>query len=428
MATKNDNAWEALFERYNILELIARYGFYEIESRVINTVRESRLMAKFDHYINLPRIFKENKLSILPISRTKYVVGKFDSYMSVDYAKNIKNTAVSLPYNIESIDFGNLYSESSALHCAFASGIINEVAGERVQYTVSGRMSSANFSFNIRNVSDGSLYPVHVENSQLEIDAGFEGENSFVIIEAKNFSVEDFLVRQLYYPYRLWKGKLHKPVIPVLMTCSNDVFSFFIYEFGNACEYNSLYLKEQKNFIIAPERIGLNDIIEVFKQTEAVPEPPVPFPQADRFERVIDLLGLLVENDLTKDSITRNYQFDTRQTDYYTNSTIYLGLAYKYKSPETGEITYSLTKHGRSVMSKRHKAKNMLLVKSIFRHGAFKESFRKYLELGHLPSKSTVSLIMKGCDIYNISKDGTTIPRRAQTVTAWLSWILSLAD
>ncbi|WP_413172904.1 type II restriction enzyme [Anabaena azotica] len=66
---KNDIAWEALFEKYSILENIYEIGYFEIESNSINEFRESRLMAKFDHYDTLPTIFKQHKLSILPISR-----------------------------------------------------------------------------------------------------------------------------------------------------------------------------------------------------------------------------------------------------------------------------------------------------------------------------------------------------------------------
>ncbi|MDB9310495.1 hypothetical protein PN471_18065 [Aphanizomenon sp. CS-733/32] len=58
--TKNDIAWEALFEKYSILEKIHEIGYFEIESNSINEFRESRLMAKFDHYDTLPTIFEKN--------------------------------------------------------------------------------------------------------------------------------------------------------------------------------------------------------------------------------------------------------------------------------------------------------------------------------------------------------------------------------
>jgi len=81
--TANDKAWEILFKRHKILEEVEKNGFFEIASGQINQERESRLMAKFDHSVKLPDIFLDNDLSILPISRSKYVIGKFDTHFEV---------------------------------------------------------------------------------------------------------------------------------------------------------------------------------------------------------------------------------------------------------------------------------------------------------------------------------------------------------
>jgi hypothetical protein len=64
------------------------------------------------------------------------------------------------------------------------------------------------FDFNI-NSSKG-LFKVNVGNSQIEIDGGYEGDSSLNLIEAKNYISDDFLVRQLYYPYKLWNNKITK--------------------------------------------------------------------------------------------------------------------------------------------------------------------------------------------------------------------------
>jgi hypothetical protein len=342
--TKNDKAWQELFDKYSILGAIDRSGRFEIEANTINTIREARLMAKFDHFINLPQVFKENQLSIFPLSRSKYIIGKFESYLSINY-DDVETSIITPPSFIESIKYNNLYSESLALHYAYLAGIMDDIAGEKTFMTVSGRMSSNKFDFNVRNVETKQLEPIRVDNSQCEIDGGYESENSFIIVEAKNYTVEDFLIRQLYYPYRLWEGKLRKTIIPVFMTYSNDCFSFFIFCFERKDEYNSIKLVKQLKYIVAPDQIQLRDILSILQNIKIKAEPDIPFPQADKFERVIDLLGLLYENDLTKDFITQNYQFDIRQTDYYTNAAIYLGLVSKYRGQ--GEIFYTLTSLGR---------------------------------------------------------------------------------
>ncbi len=112
--TKNDKAWQALFDKYSILEAIQRSGRFEIEANTINTVREACLMAKFDHLINLPQIFKENRLTILPVSRSKYVIGKFESYFSVSY--DDVETSVIPPQVLLKV-LSTIICIPKALHC-----------------------------------------------------------------------------------------------------------------------------------------------------------------------------------------------------------------------------------------------------------------------------------------------------------------------
>jgi len=418
--TANDKAWEILFERHKILEEVEKNGFFEIASGQINQERESRLMAKFDHSVNLPDIFRDNALSILPISRSKYVIGKFDTHFEVKYDSEIEAIPFEFPPGIESIDYTNLYSESSALHCAFNIGIIDDLFGEKTAYTVSGRMSTESFDFNIINSLVNKPYSIKVKNSQCEIDAGFESNNYFVLIEAKNYAIDDFLIRQLYYPYRLWSKKMAKKVIPVLMTYSNDIFSFFIYEFSNDENYNSLKLREQKNYTIAPEEIQRSDVAQVLNNIKVIAEPDLPFPQADKFERVVDLLSLLLERDLTKDDITENYEFDRRQTDYYTNAGLYIGLIENYKDSLTKKVTFCLTSEGRSILHKRPKLKYLELINKILERQVFYLVFQLALKLGGIPPKDAI------CKIISENRpdiNDTTIKRRYFTVQGWIYWI-----
>ncbi|MEG4115477.1 MULTISPECIES: type II restriction enzyme [unclassified Microcoleus] len=419
--TANDRAWETLFETHKILEEVARNGCFEIEAAQINKQRESRLMAKFDHFVNLPHIFRANHLSILPISRSKYVIGNFDTHLKVKYDSEIEVIPFEFPPGIESIDYTNLSSESSALHCAFNIGIIDDLFGEQTAYTVSGRMSTEAFDFNIINSIANKPYSIKVKNSQCEIDAGFESNNYFVLIEAKNYAIDDFLIRQLYYPYRLWSKKIAKKVIPVLMTYSNDIFSFFIYEFSNDKDYNSLQLITQKNYTIAPEEIQRSDVERVFNNIKVIEEPKVTLPQADKFDRIVDLLSLLLERDLTTDDITDNYQFNRRQTGYYTNAGVYIGLIEKYKSSIIKKPIFRLTSEGRSILHKRPKLKYLDLINKILEKKVFYLVFELTLKQGEIPPEDTI------CKIISENRpdiNDTTIKRRYFTVQGWVSWIL----
>lgn len=205
--TKNDRAWSKLFDKFNILKTIDDNGYFEITSTQINEFREARLMTKFDHKVNLPKLFSDNNLAILPISRGAYVISKFEAYKDF-HQLDPQIYKVSFPDYIESIDYENITSESIAINCAYVSGIFSDFLQDReLLPTISGRMSSETFSFQIRNTATSSYVSVDVANSQIEVDAGFEGSKSLSIIEAKNFLSDDFLIRQLYYPYRLWSKK-----------------------------------------------------------------------------------------------------------------------------------------------------------------------------------------------------------------------------
>ncbi|MDR1577997.1 MAG: hypothetical protein LBT86_07215 [Deltaproteobacteria bacterium] len=97
--TKNDYAWEVLFKRHNILSRVDAEGSFCISSSLINVEREARLMSKFDKSTHLPEIFRENQLSILPISRGDYLIGPFVTHEPLDY-KPIKPKQVSTIPNL----------------------------------------------------------------------------------------------------------------------------------------------------------------------------------------------------------------------------------------------------------------------------------------------------------------------------------------
>jgi hypothetical protein len=262
-------------------------------------------------------------LSILPISRGEYIIGNFKTHENIIYPRT-KPTPVNIP-NLETIDHTNLYSEASALLFAYNSGIINSILNsDEIHYTVNGKMSSGCFDYFIKNKS--TLQNIFVQNAQVEIDAGYEFPNGFCIIEAKNIAIDEILIRQLYYPYRLWTAKISKPVIPILMVFSNDVFHFFQYNFTEINNYNSLKLVSYKSYTFANEMITLDEIIDIWKSVKKPIEPMTTFPQADSFSRIVDLLSVLFEKELTREEITILYEFDQRQTDYYITACVYLGL------------------------------------------------------------------------------------------------------
>ncbi|MDD2495648.1 MAG: translation elongation factor [Tissierellia bacterium] len=415
-----DVEWGKIFDKYNVLKEVNKTGYFNITSKQINEFKEARLMTKFDFEDNLPDLFYDNDLSILPITRGSYIIGKFNAYEPLKYNNKIETKKVSFPSWIQSIDYKNLYSESAVLNCANVTNILQDVLGEELVQTISGRMSSSSFEFKIKSI-DNNYKEIKINNSQCEIDGGYESINKLMIVEAKNSITKDFLIRQLYYPYRLWEKKIKKVIVPVFLTYSNDIYSFFIYKFKDPNIYNSLELVEQKNYIIQEDEIELNDILNILYNVKFVEEPKIPFPQADTFERVIDLLGILVEIDeISIDDISLNYAFNKRQAQYYSRAAMYLGLA-----ENVNRGTVQLSKLGRSIMSKRGKHKNLSIAKCILSHKTFNDVMRKYIEKYEPLTKEEVSKIMQSNNLFGIDSINT-YERRAQTVRAWVDLILDL--
>lgn len=420
---KNEIAWNALFRKYDILNQVNHLGTFEISSGMINEFREARLMTKFDYRSQLPQIFKENELSILPITRGTYIIGKFDIFRNFDNETS-KVIPISFPDYIESIDFNDIRSEAVALNCAFISGIIADFTGESpILPTVSGRMGSSKFDFNVKDKL-GNNTTVNVNNAQIEIDGGYEGKDSLILIEAKNVISEDFVIRQLYYPFRTFKNKLDKTVRPLFVTYSNGIFHLREYYFENPMEYNSIKLLNSSMYSIIESKITEERLMELLGATETKGETQkVPFPQADDFSRIINLCELINEfGPNTKEKISDEYGFVSRQADYYSNAAIYLGLLEKdvnnprlLRLSETGKSIFSLPLYQRQIA----------IIKLMIEHKPFKETLRACLTSGRIPEKSEVVEFMQSTENINIESINTFY-RRAQSVISWVNWIIKL--
>jgi hypothetical protein len=290
-------------------------------------------------------------------------------------------------------------------------------------------MSTGEFNYRINDTRQGTPYEIRVVNAQCEIDSGFEGRHTFAVVEAKNETVTDFLIRQVYYPYRLWAGKTRKEVIPVFMTFSNDVFSFYVFRFADETLYNSIELVKRKRYQIGAREIELEDIIRTLETSTVTPEPErIPFPQADSFNRIVDLLTQIYgAGVLSQEEITTNHAFDLRQTQYYTNAARYLGLVEHHSDRNLG-VTYTLTRDGERIMGlKNPQQRYLALVEAILKHRVLNDTLRLYIfKQAGRPTVEQVVEIMRAAEL-GLDREGTTtIRRRAQTVLAWMDWIMRL--
>jgi hypothetical protein len=425
--TKNDDAWNKLFAKYNILNRINKYNFFHISANQIKPYREPRLMAKFDHSINLPQIFSKNHLGILPISRGDYIIAPFNAYHKLENGGiDSTITRMFMPDYIQSIDKKGIFNETVALNCAAAAGILSDFTSDsQLTPTIEGRMGSGEFQFHINSLSSSKPLDVSVSNSQVEIDGAYEGLDSLCIFEAKNSLSDDFIIRQLYYPFRTCKNLVIKPIRPIFMVYSNSIFHLYEYKFSDWQDYNSIQLIKHKKYSLEDTSISPADIQNTMDNTAILSEPTIPFPQADKFSRIINLCELVHDKPLSRAEITSEYAFDERQTSYYTDAARYLGLLRKEHTD--GEIVYSLTQEGKRILHLNFKHRQLALCAKILSHNVFNRIFHLYLRTHSLPSRNQIVEIMKSCNLYKIESE-STFKRRSSTVIGWINWIRDLVQ
>jgi hypothetical protein len=415
----NQLAWISLFDKYDIFNQLEQHNFFNITSTQINEFREARLMTKFDNTSQLPNIFYKHGIGILPISRGTYTLGKFNIFHKFEeISDEVEHYRFCNIY--ESLDFNNISSESTAISCASISKILDDFIGEELVPTVSGRMGTSTFEFSLDKFHTKKI---KVEKAQIEIDGGYEGEKSFVLIEAKNYISDDFIIRQLYYPFRKWKETIQKKVKSIYLTYSNGIFELREYAFTDIEGYNSINLVKSKRYAIYNIVINVEIIQELILKTTIEPEPmDTPFPQADSFDRVINLCELINTSEiLGKDEITENYDFDSRQTDYYLNACKYLGLAEKGYKDEV--ISAFLSPKGKEIFKKDISSRRLDFIKLIISKVVFRKTLELYFNKASMPTKDEVVLIMKESKLNNIASE-ETYSRRASTVLGWTNWII----
>lgn len=439
--------WERLFEMYPIEASIREHGFFNITSTQINKVKEARLMSKFDHYQDLPQILRKHNYAIMPTRRGSYVIAPMNLFHDFEDTDNSEITQIQWSHNLESIDINNIPSETVALNVADIAGIFEHFLGEKPTFsTLAGRMGSGSFEFSIEQPDSGKLFNIQVDKAQIEIDGSYETPNSYAIIEAKNQLYDDFLIRQLYYPYRTLQDRVkHKPIRPVFLMYYNKVFHLYEYEFQEPNNYNSIRLLKHTNYSLDDTNIKLGDLQNILSSTNEEPEPlEIPFPQADSFERIINLMEI-VDNDnpLNNNEIAEVFSIEYRQGSYYSNAGRYLGLLDKtvrtsHLDAEGNEIrgrenVFITSRYGHQLLQEDYKNRQLALCRAMMKHRVFRMVVQRILDRLEnntivIPSKNEIAGIMRECNINIGTGRDIMYTRRASTIKHWITWMFRLCN
>jgi hypothetical protein len=108
--------------------------------------------------------------------------------------------------------------------------------------TIRGRKYTPEFSFRV------GPHLITTRSVQTEVDGGYEGRDSVVLIEAKNSNADNEIIRQLYYPYRQWQEHTNKKVTTLFFQKNDTFFDLWNFEFADKKDYNSIKLVKSARF------------------------------------------------------------------------------------------------------------------------------------------------------------------------------------
>ena len=411
--SKTEEAWEKLSTYLNLSVRLNAGEVVEVDSDTIKKVsgREPRLMMKFDFREQRPKAI--SKATILPVSNGEYIIFAGDGYHDFEEVENPSlwqpasgaKRLLTLPWEV------GPSSESQALDMALTSGMLaNFLKETEVNLTIRGRLRAPKFTFQLPHAD--SEISVNVEGVQVEVDAGLEGDKVH-LVEAKLGSRDNFHVRQLYYPFRMWQELVpSKSVTAVFCSYSDKVFSLRQYDFNPTDSYQSIVLVARADYTLdyATETLSLADILEDNK-LERLPNK-VPFPQADDFEKVIDIIDAVAAGIVETEEIAEYYSFNPRQADYYRNAAQFLGFLERDKGG------FELTKLGSQFALTNRDRRHILLLSRMASLPVFRQGLEWFENKGVVPDKQQVAQWVEEETTYT----GATVGRRASTVVAWTKW------
>ena len=254
----NNESWAKIFDDYNILNHNFDNAPFEITAEQIKrscqnftsvNQKEVRVLCKQDSREDRPSVFVDNYLFLLPIKNGTYAILRGEGYVNIDpITTPINNYVSKLDFKLETSEIGD--SEMQHLDFAYASSLIRTfMKDESLVLTIRGRKYTPEFEFEIGN------HQIKVKSVQTEVDAGYEGKDKIVLIEAKNSTTNNTIIRQLYYPFKQWKCHTKKDVFLLFFEKRGSIYNIWQYSFFDENNYNSIQLIKSESYSISSPNI-----------------------------------------------------------------------------------------------------------------------------------------------------------------------------
>ncbi|MDO8544748.1 MAG: AAA-associated domain-containing protein [Opitutaceae bacterium] len=408
-------AWEKIIrERVDTTRDLATITKADIESATGN---ELRLMAKVDSSAELPDALRRHGYFILPVKNGEYLLVRGDGFHVLEALPEPPTIfRPELDFELTTLSIGN--SESQHLDYSYHVGLIEHFAGVAgLRQTIRGRKRMPTIEFHV-----GTIGPIRSEAGvQVEVDLGCEGRDEIILIEAKVGQPRDFIIRQLYYPYRKWRMEIPGKRIRPWFFCSLEMagrrlYRFWEYEISNETQYCSLHLKRDESFLIDPKvkRLTVDQLLHLHRGATAAAQH-WNVPQADSLWRVAEMPLLVNQGINTAAKVALHYGFDPRQSSYYRQAAEFLGLV-----TQGDRGTYKLTGLGREYVLRPSDERRELLAGLLAQFPPVRAALELAVRAGSrgVSRQEIADLIARHSTI-----SSSTPARRASTVLSWLRWM-----
>lgn len=379
------------------------------------TGNELRLMAKMDSRASVPRALRENGYFILPIKNGEYVLVRENGYHQLEQLPAPPSVfRPKLDFELLTLGVGD--AEMQHLDYSYNVGLFEHFGKTTgLRQTIRGRKRMPAVRFSV-----GRLGPIDVRAGvQVEVDSGCEGRSEIILIEAKSGQTEDFVIRQVYYPYLKWRHDVPTKTIRPWFFCSREIagrrlYEFWEYSFEDEAQYQSIRFRRGESFFIEAEQRRLS--VDELLRSHLAHRPSRAnwdVPQADDFRRVAEIPLLIEQGINSARAVAKHYKFDPRQSSYYRQAAEYLGLV-----TIGADHQYKLTDLGMEYVSRAADERRQILAGLLANFAPMRAVLELSANRRTFQKEDVSSLIARHARI-----GGTTPGRRASTLMSWLNWL-----
>jgi hypothetical protein len=417
MPTKKDR-WEEIIDRLHLdvaksLNILTATDI-KTATREVGMQEEPRIMAAMYSEAARPDVFRRNGLFLLPVARGRYALVRGSGFCELEDPGEAVAFSGRTEIPLQSLEYGK--GESRYLLHAYHSGLLSHFTGiERLYPTVLGKMGSGDFAFRIGAAADELL----VEGAGMEIDLGLEGEHDILLIEGKVSARPNFLIRQLYYPFRAFRDVTDKKIRSIFFVAEPETNTYALWEYWwpDYRDYEGIRLCKKARYRLAGPAPPIEPLDEI------QPDPSLGFVlQADTLATVRRYPKLVAEGFDTAQAVAAQIRltdkhFNERQGLYYSEAAEAFGLITRdYGRPRKFRVAQS----GRQYLSYTDAEQDELLKSLILRNPVLNRVF-------HLALERSPKSVRKA-DVVNVilelsSLNPTTANRRSGTVFSYLEWL-----